>query len=360
MRDISPLPGFFSEDPLFTYEDDPHQSGLGLDERMKLDRLYFPRHRKRLMEKFDMIFFQDPYIDHFNSRQFGDLYYAFTEGGMPSLWSFGPAYGQVIQGSILGDVLPISDHVGYFHKSWYASFRKERDPVFLPFVPLGMEHVVGEAYSRMDPRQGADIWADFRPLNLPWIVSWRPGGKNAGLTWVFADEFNTYWWGVDMGARGANPFALDMMANLVLYSLDRNLISDVHARREARYRISNFRAQKMLVISMLEWADMFGANTFALSEELNDLDSNLIAAVDGYLNEDYDASISCMDKVSMGLTEITGRAVQLKDEALFWVFISEWMVVTGGSAIGGVALWSLMVRRRMYKAAGATRIRPIY
>ncbi|TLN00246.1 hypothetical protein FDZ71_14660, partial [bacterium] len=65
MAGICPLPNFFTEDPMFTWEQDPHQAGLDLKERTRLDRLYFPRSRKMLLEKFDMIFFADPYIDHF-------------------------------------------------------------------------------------------------------------------------------------------------------------------------------------------------------------------------------------------------------------------------------------------------------
>ncbi len=41
---ICPLPGFFAEDPLFIYESDPHQAGLPMDERMKLDRPLLPSH----------------------------------------------------------------------------------------------------------------------------------------------------------------------------------------------------------------------------------------------------------------------------------------------------------------------------
>jgi dolichyl-phosphate-mannose--protein O-mannosyl transferase len=54
---------------------------------------------------------------------------------------------------------------------------------------------------------------------------------------------------------------------------------------------------------------------------------------------------------------ITRDAVKLKDEALFWVYISEWLVVTAAAMVAGVVVWSLMVRRRMYRAVGTTRMR---
>jgi hypothetical protein len=353
---ICPLPGFFKEDPLFFYEEDPHQAGLTLEQRIRHDRLYFPRSRARLLEKFDMVFFADPYIDHFTPRQFGDLHFAFTRSGMPSYWSFGPAYGNVIQTTILADILPISDYQGYFHKPWFADFRRDREAVFTPFIELGMERIPGEAYAWMRPRIGSVIWADMRPLDMPWIVSWRPGQEGAGLTWVFADEFNLQWWGLASGSKGVNPFSLEMMVNMILFSLDRDLISNIFARREARHQISAFRNHKLLIISMLEWADMFGANTFSLSKDLKELDSKVDVALQRYLTEDFEASVSLTKEAFAGLDEIGKGALELKNQALYWVFLIEWMVVTGAAVIGGVVLWTLMVRRRMYRQVTTTRV----
>ncbi len=352
---ISPLPTYFTEDPLFTFQSDPHQAGLSIEERLRLDRLYFPRTRQKLVEDFDMVFFEDPYIDHFTPTQWGNLHYAFTQAGIPSLWSFGPAYGLVVKPSVLEEILPISDHQGWYHRPWHAVFERDRDPVFLPFVDFGMERVLGAAYAEMQPRQGSVLWAKMQPLNLPFIVSWRPGGSRAGLTWVFGDEFDMAWWGVSMSARGANPYGLDMMVNLILYSLDRPLIRDILARREARRAFSGYRAQKLVVLSMLEWADRFGANTFALSQDLTDLDAKMTAARISYLREEYETSYSVMSEVWTEMIALGEKAVRIKDQALMWVFLSEWLVVTASSILTGLAVWSLMIRRRLYREVGATR-----
>ena len=172
---LNPLTGYFAEDPLFKYSLERIPSGLTDPQRQRLDRLYYPRTRKMLLESYDMLFFSDARIQHFTSTQFHDLDYAFREAGMPSFWSFGPAYGMAIQNNILSEALPISTYDGYYHRPWHVVFRRERDPVFLPFISLGMESVPGEAYGRMGTREGSITWADMQPLNLPWMVSWRPG-----------------------------------------------------------------------------------------------------------------------------------------------------------------------------------------
>jgi hypothetical protein len=49
------------------------------------------------------------------------------------------------------------------------------------------------------------------------------------------------------------------------------------------------------------------------------------------------------------------EAVNAKDRALLWVYIIEWLTVLGTSAIVGTILWSLMIRRRLYRQVATTR-----
>ena len=353
-----PFTGYFGEDPLFRYSLEPIPADMPDKDKRKLDRLYFPRTRKILMESYDVIIFSDARVQHFTPRQLHDLDYAFREAGITSFSSFGPSWIHAFEPTILYDIVPISEYDFYFPKPWRVVFRRERTPVFTPFIELGMEKVLGSHYAWMKPRQGTVIWADMQPLDLPWLVSWRPGGGNAGIAWVCADEFNTQWWALSSGARGSNPYAIDLTTNLMLYSRDRPLISDIHTRREARHLLAIFQAQKLLVLSMMDWADNFGANTLPLSARLNDLENKVENAKRLYLDQDYHEVISLMGSLSASITEITRDSVKLKDEALFWVYVSEWMVVTSAAIVAGVVLWSLMVRRRMYRAVKATRLTP--
>ncbi len=178
---LCPLTSFFSEDPLFVYSLEPIPSGLSDEERRKFDRQYFPRSRSALIESIDMMFFSDARVQHFSPRQFRDIEYAFTEAGMPSFWSFGPAWLQAVEPTILRDLVPIREYEFYYHKNWRVSFREEAGAIFGVFRDLGMERVQGDAYAIMVPKQGSKIWADMVPLDLPWLVSWNPGGKNPGI-----------------------------------------------------------------------------------------------------------------------------------------------------------------------------------
>lgn len=353
-----PLIHYFTEDPLFTYVADWQPSGLTVEERRKMDRLYYPRSKEIFSEEYDFVFFYDPRIDHFTTRQFADLDHVCRKAGMPSFWALSHGSETWYVASVF-QVLPISTIPleGYFHRPWRVVFRQDRDPVFTPFVPLGMENVVGDAYAFMEPRQGAVVWADVYPALTAWLASWRVE-PTAGMSWAISDEFDVYWWGLAPETRGKNPYGIDLVTNLVLYSTDMPLIQNILARREARDRISAFMAQKLLVISMLEWADLFGANTMQLSEDLSSLNEEVAGALDRYQEQEYDSSIAVMDRVSVRVGEIGQKAVALKDAALFWVFLLEWLVVTSTAMLTGVVLWSLMIRRRAYKPAGTTRMSP--
>lgn len=50
------------------------------------------------------------------------------------------------------------------------------------------------------------------------------------------------------------------------------------------------------------------------------------------------------------------KAMKAKDKALLWIFIVERAVVSATSMVAGSILWTLLVRRRLYKEVGQTRL----
>jgi len=361
----SPFSVYFDMDPLFSYTLAPVPPYLPIEKKKKLDRLYYPRTREDLIEAYEFMVFVDPWIDHFTSRQIHDLDHVFREAGMCAFSSFGQSFQLVWEATILYSLWPVSDYQ-YIHRNLYrVDFRSERDPVFVPFVELGIENVPGEVYHEMVAREGSTTWADMRPNGFPWLVSWRPGGTGAGVIWVVPGAFDPTWWGagrwMDSGSSrpgtDVNPYAIDFATNLVLHSLERDLVTDILSRREARRLIYSFRTQKLLALSMMEWADNFGANTLALSGSLTGLQNRAGEAVDLYLAQDYPAAIGLMQLMETEITLLTAEAVKLKDQALLWVYISEWLAVTSTSIFAGFTLWTLMVRRRKYRTTRSTRLR---
>ena len=57
-----------------------------------------------------------------------------------------------------------------------------------------------------------------------------------------------------------------------------------------------------------------------------------------YVKQEYDATISFMNSMTDRIIGITDEVVRLKNQALFWVYMSEWLSVSGVSLSSGTAL----------------------
>jgi hypothetical protein len=55
------------------------------------------------------------------------------------------------------------------------------------------------------------------------------------------------------------------------------------------------------------------------------------------------------------MKSVSQRVIKLKNRALFIVYVSEWLVVTGTLIISGVVVYEVMVRRRVYREVATTR-----
>ncbi|MBU7004214.1 MAG: hypothetical protein HXS50_01510 [Theionarchaea archaeon] len=358
----NPLVACFMEDPLFTYSAEPIGSMHTLEEKRRQDRLYFPRTRRDLVEGYDMMVMVDARMGHFTTERLADLDYAFRDAGMAAFTTFGLSWDSDWVPTTLYDLVPISAYENYRHSLYTVSFHRNRPPVFTPFVELGMEKIVGESYHTLVARQGATIWAEMVPIGLPFLVSWGPAGSDPGEFWVTSGAFDRRWWGAggDSGWSGegaVNPYVIDLITNLILYSVDRPLIADIQTRKEARHLISGIQSQKRLVYDLMEWADRFGADVNSIFKRLVDLETRAEEGISQYLDRDYAAAIGTMQVISRNVAEIGQDAVQLKNQVMFWVFVTEWLIVASTASITGVIIWTLMVRRRLYRDTGRTRLR---
>jgi len=57
------------------------------------------------------------------------------------------------------------------------------------------------------------------------------------------------------------------------------------------------------------------------------------------------------------MKDLQSLASKLCKRAMIWVYVVDWLAITGTSMVCVFLLWSLMVRRRMYREVGTTRTR---
>ncbi len=71
-------------------------------------------------------------------------------------------------------------------------------------------------------------------------------------------------------------------------------------------------------------------------------------------------AISRLTEANDQLNTASEKIWKLKDQALLWVYVTEWLVVSGVGLICGFFLWSVMIRRKLYKEVTVSRLSRIH
>ena len=78
-------------------------------------------------------------------------------------------------------------------------------------------------------------------------------------------------------------------------------------------------------------------------------------AEEHYRNDDYDSASDLFEQVHSAWMELNAKAIEVKRNALLWVYIIEWFTVTAAAMIAGSFLWLVMVKRKLYREVATTR-----
>jgi hypothetical protein len=160
-----------------------------------------------------------------------------------------------------------------------------------------------------------------------------------------------------MCARG-NPweYTLDFGGNLMIYLDKRPVPQDLELVHKLRKTMFDATTRKHLLIGLLEFADSFGANTVGINNKLDELNTIVADVMPAYFELRFEEVLESYEEIVARLGQLELEAIELKDRALLWVYIIEWLSVTGTAMVAGVLLWTIMVRRRLYREVGTTRM----
>jgi hypothetical protein len=159
-------------------------------------------------------------------------------------------------------------------------------PVLQMLIPLGVDNIVQPLVYFMAAKEGTKIWAwsDDGLDNPPFLISWTFG---KGETWSNTLGMGYAWWRLDQPAQGGNPFALDVFMNMVLYSAGRELPSDILKVHTVRRGLMNYEEAKAWVLSVVDFADRFGANTGKVYNEIAGADAARVEARAVYVQQEF-------------------------------------------------------------------------
>ena len=127
----------------------------------------------------------------------------------------------------------------------------------------------------------------------------------------------------------------------------------MHQIREEYYLYS---IQWGIITGMTEFVDRFGANVRPLEEELMRIDGLKRDASRLYIDQEYTDVLELIREARLQIADALNLAQEIKDQALMWIYITEWITVTGTSMFAGFVVWTLMVKRRLYKEVTTTRL----
>ena len=365
-RFIDLLRPYLNPEPSIDYVAVPFRLvDLSAQDAIKFLRLYFPRTYQE-MKNYDVVMLNSPEYRLFTPTQDRWMFNAIQEGmGGINAGSVFSIINEIYQAwassqtsiAFPNDAIAVANRGGGEEMVYGFNVvvnRDFKDPVLLPYLPFDVEKVPCIASSRLViAKEGAGVLAwqvGNHPTQVDYLVAWKYG---QGITMTCGHVIPKGWFDWEV-----NEYGPDLLMNMILYMSQRDLIEDVLLYHGLKSSFVEYKTQIVSLISLRDFVDKFGANTQTIQREIRELDEAYQEGYNLYLDQDFVACREIMHRVLNRFTEAEDLARKVKDSALIWVYIIEWLITASTLFISGFILWSLMVRRKVYKEVEATRLRP--
>jgi len=325
----------------------------------RIVRLYMPRSYSDLTSRFDVMVFANANRDAVGPTNIEMLARGAGEGGIGLLMiggaeSFGgtnyPAWGD----TAIGRLLPTEDVIG----TWVEDGRlviDRPDNDFIHSLPWDPSQPFMNSFHHnlVTVKLGAELLGHVEPVAFkfedhPGMVTWQL--ENGPRAFAFmGDIMYAYDW----------DYCVDLGCNLLIYIDGLAVPQDYVLVHRVRSTMQHVAGRKSALRSLLDFCESFGANTRRLYDEIGEVDAVGAEAGTLYLELRFQDVLDRYEEVEEMLTKVERHAVVLKSTALAWVYVVEWLAVTGASLACGFVLWTFMVRRVLYRHVRTTRHGPV-
>jgi uncharacterized membrane protein len=201
-------------------------------------------------------------------------------------------------------------------------------------------------------RDGAEELAKLVPYEIgPLSSFWATWTYGEGRTFAISGDWTPAGGVVFMRWEYYGDFAI----NLMLYLSGNEMPTDLETLHQVRGKFLEYRSSKAYLLNVMDFGEKFGANMNPVSDIIGLADAKYREATRSYLELEYVETLGILDQALEGIIEGAKTAINLKDQALLWIFVIEWTTVSGTFTMCGFILWTLMVRRRLYRAIETTR-----
>jgi uncharacterized membrane protein len=316
----------------------------------KFVRLYMPRTFEALLDNFDMIIISDANSALMENHHLEWMKDSVMDNGfgivmVGGLESFGGPRAQ--PWTALDEIFPVV---------MTSSIWSYRDLKVKP----AMDH----PFTRSLP------WATipyFHGANMVWL-------KEGAILLLRADETDIpplSYWDIEQGRGVAHAmdwtpgggtdvmlweYYPDYVANIGYLATKNEIPQDAQLLHHLRTSFWSTRSRLTSVIDTMNFVEKFGASTQKIGTRLGEVRIMIRDAERLYVEHEYDASTQRIKEIDDLIIELQGQAMKLKDRALLWIYMIEWAATTGTALVAGFFLWTLMIRRRLYREVRTTRL----
>ncbi len=328
-------------------------------------RLYMPRTRGNLVNSYDMIVISDASRRFFTDEHTSWFRDAVVQDGLALIMIGGyETFGATIYtpgswgDTHVAEALPVECLTDRWEeKPGRLEIAHGANPLAssLPFDQIGP---YGTFYgcNIVIPKEGSVLIARYRTQPT--------GDRHPLFCYMEVGAGSSYAQTTDWTPAGGRDFLRwphygDYALNLAIYITGGRLPDDLERVYEARQLMNQYRDLRLTLDAVVEFASKFGANMARAEAMVGDAEKARGAAERHYLDAEMDECIDGLRNALDLLSAASDRAYALKDEAMLWVYITEWLVVSATGMLCGFILWTIMVRRRLYREIGETRLRSI-
>lgn len=326
------------------------------EENARYMRLYMPKSYEDLVENKDLIHLAGVDAAMITPRWQNDFTRAVTEQGLGLLMTdghrgFGGASAQ--RGEWKGtkieqEVLPVYVHTGEFVEGPIMVRVLRGDDPLMRSLPWETAPPLN-SLNKLTRKEGAILLADDGKNGYPVLAYWDLG---LGMSMIFATDLHGYYserWVKEWG------YWHDFVLNLEYYSCGVDVPSDPEIMHLIRNSFSEYAQRIALLRDMMGFIEKFGASTASIEDGISSVEEEREQANGLYMEQSYQEALDHYTSVLKAMRDLEVKALRLKDRALQWIYVSEWLAVSGALMVCGVVVWALMVQRRLYREIATTR-----
>ena len=340
-------------------------------EMTRFMRIYLPRTKKQLTENYDLVALAAIRSDHLPANFEKWIAEGVLEGNLSVLMSDDPVSFGCVDAwegmgapgwmrTPVGKILPVDDDSRVNCEGILFKFKPVTNSPFTAGIPWEQGPWVF-AHNRPTARPGATILMRtskerprgggnvFLPIkNSPVLIYWDiEKGRSVALVY-------------DWGGNGMTDFYRweywrDAIARFFYLPVNAKPPVDVELSHLIRQMITQYNVKSGLVVSMIEFTDKLGANTRKVEAELADIGIERKKADEMWIQGDFQECKTTMEKALKDLDTASNDALAAKRSALFWIYLTEWSVVTGTLCAVGGLVWTLMIKRAVYREVETTK-----